>query len=110
MKKIIEKEQGEFPIKKTVAIIFIVLWNIILLSDILLFILQNEVERIPTVNGVKIFAGLLLLTSILTLSSNRFRKIILKEGKVFEDIKKLAYFFIFLSIFMFLIMTIISNL
>lgn len=102
-KEIIKKqEQGGFPIKKSVAIIFIVLWNILFLSDFLPFFLQNKEEGIPIGNGVKTAIGLLLATSILTLISDGFRKVILKEGRDFNDIKKFVYFVILVSGIMFL--------
>lgn len=101
--KIIERqEQGSFPIKRSVAIIFIVLWNMFFLSDFLPFFLQNKKEGIPIGNGVKIAIGLLLVTSILTSISVGFRKIILKEGRDFNDIKKFVYFMILISGIMFL--------
>ena len=102
-KEIIKRqEQGGFPIKKSVAIIFLVLWNILFLSDFLPFFLQNKAEGIPIGNGVKTAIGLLLATSILTLISDGFRKVILKEGRDFNDIKKFVYFVILVSGIMFL--------
>ena len=102
-KEIIKRqEQGGFPIKKSVAIIFLVLWNILFLSDFLPFFLQNKEEGIPIGNGVKTAIGLLLATSILTLISDGFRKVILKEGRDFNDIKKFVYFVILVSGIMFL--------
>ncbi len=99
------QEQGSFPIKKPVAIIFVVLWNILFLSDFLPFFLQNKKEGIPIGNGVKIAVGLLLATCILTLISDSFRKIILKEGMEFSDIKTFVYFTILVSGFMLLMFT-----
>ena len=99
------QEQGSFPIKKSVAIIIIVLWNILFLSDHLPFFLHNQKERMPMENGAQIAIGLLLATSILTLISTSFRKVILKEGRDFNDIKKFLYFIILICGFMLLCMT-----
>ena len=96
------QEQGGFPIKKPVAIIFVVLWNILFLSDFLPFFLQNKKEGTPIGNGVKIALGLLLATCLLTLISNNFRKIILKEGMEFSDINRFVYLAILVSGFMLL--------
>lgn len=96
------QEQSDFPIKKPVSIIFVVLWNILFLSDLLPFFLQNKKEGIQIGNGVKMAIGLLLATSILTLISDGFRKVILKEGRDFNGIKKFVYFIILLSGIMFL--------
>ena len=89
--------QGGFPIKKPVAIIIVVLWNILFLSDHLPFFLNNQKERMPMENGAQIAIGLLLATSILTLISTSFRKLILKEGRDFNDVKKFIYFIILIS-------------
>ena len=102
------QEQGSFPIKKPVAIIFVVLWNLLFLSDFLPFFLQNKKEGIPIGNGIKLAIGLLLATSILTLISDRFRKLILKEGRDLNDIKKFIYFIIVISGSMLLSFSIIS--
>ncbi len=102
------QEQGGFPIKKPVAIIFVILWNILFLSDFLPFFLQNKKEGIPIGNGVKIAVWLLLATCILTLISHSFRKIILKEGIEFSDIKRFVYFAILVSGSMLLIFTTVN--
>ena len=93
----IRQEQRGFPIKKPVVIILGVLWNALFLWDFLPFILQNEKHGIPFGNGVKMALGLAFISSILTLISEPFRKIILKEGREFSEIKKLAYFIMIIS-------------
>lgn len=94
--------QGGFPIKTSVAIIFFVLWNLLFFSDLLYFFLQDKQKGLPIGNGVKIALGLVLVTSILTLVSDAFRKMILKERREFNDIKKFVYFIILISGFMLL--------
>lgn len=102
------QQQGGFPIKKPVAIIFTVLWNVLFLSDFLPFFLQNRKEGIPIGNGVRMAIGLLFIASVLTLISDNFRKIILKEGRDFNDIKKFVYFIILISGVMLLTLTTIN--
>ena len=102
------QEQGGFPIKISVAVIFIVVWNLLFLSDVIPFSLQNKKEGNPIGNGIKMAIALLLVTSILALVSDAFRKIILKEGREFNDIKKFVYFTILISGFMLLCLTIIN--
>jgi len=91
------QEQGGFPIKKPVAIIFVVLWNILFLSDIIPFFLHLNNERNLIGNGVRMAIGLLLITSLLTLISGGFRKMILKEGVYLDDIYRFVMFIIFVS-------------
>ncbi len=91
------QEQGSFPIKKSAAIILIVLWNLFCLSDFLPFFLQDKNKGILYGNGIKIALGLFFTTSILALISNSFRKIILKEGRDIDDINKFTYFIILIT-------------
>lgn len=100
------QEQGSFPIKKSFAIIFAVLWNLLFLSDFIPFF-QNKKETFIG-NGMKMAVGLLFVTSILTLVSDFFREIILKEGRDFNDIKKFVYFIILISGFMLLSITVFN--
>lgn len=58
--------------------------------------------------GINLALGLLFISSILTLTSEKFRTLILKEGRGFEDIKKFIYLLLFISGFMFTVFTIIN--
>ena len=102
------QQQGGFPIKTSVAILFTIAWNLLFLSDIIPFFLQNKQEGSPIGNGIKMAIALLLVTSILALVSDTFRKIILKEGRELNDIKKFVYFTILISGFMLLFLTIFN--
>ena len=50
--------------------------------------------------------GLIFVSSILAIVSEKFRKIILKENRNFDDIKKFAYFIALVSGIMFIAFTI----
>jgi len=96
--KIIQKQnKGGFPLKKSAAIFFIVVWNLLFLSDFILFFMKGKTEGSPIGIGVNLAVGLIFTSSILTLFSNKFRTLILKEGREFEDIKKFIYLLIFVS-------------
>jgi len=95
------QNEGGFPIKKSVAIFFIVTWNLLFLSDIIPFILSNKTEGSPIGIGMNIVIGFIFVSSILAIVSERFRKIILKENRNFDDIKKFAYFIALISGIMF---------
>ncbi len=99
------QNEGGFPIKKSVAIFFIVVWNLLFLSDILPFFYKGE-EGLPIGIGMNSAVGLAFLSSILVIVSEPFRKIILKENRNFEDIKKFAYFIAFITGVMFISFTI----
>ena len=105
--KIIEKQnQEESPLKKSVVIFFIVAWNLLFLSDIIPFFLKGETESSPIGIGMNLAIGLIFVSSILAIVSEKFRKVILKENKNFDDIKKFAYFVAFTSGIMFIAFTI----
>ena len=100
-----KQNEGGFPIRKSVGIIFVVVWNLFFLFDIITFFLQGKTEGTPLGIGVSIALGLLFVSSILTLLSDKFRSIILKENKHFDDIKKFTYLAAFISGISFIALT-----
>ena len=105
--EIIKKQnEGGFPLKKSVAIFFTVAWNLLFLSDIIPFFLKGETEGSPIGIGMNLAVGLLFVSSILAIASEKFLKIILKENRSFDDIKKFAYFIALISGIMFVALTI----
>jgi len=103
------QKQGGFPIKIPFAIAVVVIWNILFLLDFLDFFNGNT-EGMPLGNGVKMALGFVLITSILTLISSGFRKIVLKEGRELKDISKFLYFIIFICAFMLINLTVFMKL
>jgi len=105
--EIIKKQnEGGFPLKKSVAVFYIIAWNLLFLSDIIPFFMKGETEGLPIGIGINLAIGLLFLSSILAIVSGKFRKIILKENRNFGDIKKFAYFLALISGIMFITFTI----
>jgi len=106
----IEEKQakGGFPIKKGFAIGAFVVWNILFLIDFIPFFL-GKTDGFPIGNGVLSAIGLLFLTALLSLISTDFRKLILKEGRELNDIKKFAIFAMIISGFMLLNLGIITK-
>ncbi|MBO0322923.1 hypothetical protein J0X14_11505 [Muricauda sp. CAU 1633] len=94
---IAEKQvKGGFPIKKGFAIGAIVVWNLLFLSDFVPFFLQKT-DGTPIGNGVLAAVGLLFLSALFSLISGDFRRLILKEGRELDDIKKFAIFTLIIS-------------
>jgi uncharacterized membrane protein (DUF485 family) len=91
------QNQGGFPIKKSVAIFFVVVWNLLFLSAIIPVFLNPEVKGFNFGIGINVALGLVFITSVLMVVSKDFAKLILKEGRNFEDIKKFVYFLILLT-------------
>lgn len=107
--QIIKKQrQGSFPIKKPFVIGAFVTWNLLILSDVYTFV-KKGIENSPLGNGILSAITLLFGFAILTLFSLSFRKIILKDGKEIDDIKKNLYLIILVSGFMLIIFLLISN-
>lgn len=94
-----QQQIGGFPIKKNIAIGFVVLWNLLFLSDFMGFV-NSDKKAMPIGNGMTIAVAALFLVSVLTLTSKDFRKLVLKEGKEIEDIRKFLYLIILISGFM----------
>jgi|GEM_PF-285536 len=96
------QNQGGFPIKKPVAILFIIVWNALLLSDLIPFFTGNTTNRTPFGNGINLALGLVVACSLLIVFSEKFRKLVLKDGREFSDIKKGIYFILLISGIMFI--------
>jgi hypothetical protein len=101
-----KQNEGGFPLKKSVAVFFIVAWNLLFLSDFIQFFLKSESKGSPIGIGMNLAAGLLFVSSILSIVSEKFQKIILKENRNFDDIKKFSYFIALISGIMFVAFTI----
>jgi hypothetical protein len=94
-----QQKSGSFPIRKSVAIGIVVLWNILFLSDFLKFSDSGKKE-IPLGIGSTIAIGTLFLLSILSLISKDFSRLILKKGRTIQDINKTLYLIIIICGFM----------
>lgn len=95
-----QQKQGGFPLKPLVKIVFTVVWNALFLYDFIPSFFGNN-EKPPFGTGVCTALGLLFTTALLTLISGDFRKLILKEGRTLDDIKKSAIFILLISGIMF---------
>lgn len=91
------QNQGGFPIKKPVVIFFVVVWNLLFLSAIIPVFLHPEGKGFQFGIGINVALGLVFITSVLMVVSKGFSKLILKEGRDFNDVKKFIYFLIILT-------------
>jgi hypothetical protein len=92
--------KGGFPLKSFVPVFIIIAWNALFLSDFFP-IFRNDTSP-PTFPGPGVCSalGLVFIFALLTLVSADFRRFILKDGRTFEDIKKLAIFIMIVTGFM----------
>ncbi|WP_316634520.1 hypothetical protein [uncultured Flavobacterium sp.] len=105
--EIIKKQgQGSFPIKKPVVVFFVVVWNVLLLSAIIPNFINPQGKGFPIGIGANIALGFVLLSSVLVLISKSFQRLVLKEGRNLEDIKKFVYFLILVTGMLFISFTV----
>ncbi|MFP7657856.1 hypothetical protein [Chryseobacterium proteolyticum] len=101
---IIEQQmQGGFPLKPLVPILLIIAWNALFLYDFLPHSgNKNTLQTFPG-TGVCSALGLVFITALLSLISNGFRRLILKKGRSFENIKKFSIFILGITGFMLIV-------
>ena len=92
--------QGGFPLKPFVSIFLIVAWNALFIFDF--FPVFKDETSLPVFPGPGVCSalGLVFIFALFTLVSANFRRFILKDGRTFEDIKKLAIFIMIITGFM----------
>ncbi|MEQ8553423.1 MAG: hypothetical protein RIC53_12275 [Cyclobacteriaceae bacterium] len=88
-----QQSAGGFPIKIWFAVAVVVIWNLLFLYD---FTNSNK-EQLPIGIGVKSALGFVFGTGLLLLISEPFRKLVLKEGRTLNDIKKFVLFLMLIS-------------
>ena len=95
-----QQRQGGFPLKPFVPVVFILLLNGLFSYDMVpLFFGHYSGNNFGF--GICIALGLLFLTALMTLISGGFRKLILKDGRELEDVKKFAIFILLICGIMF---------
>jgi hypothetical protein len=92
---------GAFPIKKPVAIGVIVFWNLLFLLSFLNYT-SSDSKTTPFSYGSLIAVGGIFLFSILLIFLKPLGKLVMKEGRNVNDIKKFLYFLAAISGLMFI--------
>jgi hypothetical protein len=92
--------KGGFPLKSFVPVFIIIAWNALFLSDFFPIFRNDTLPPTFPGPGVCSALGLVFIFALLTLVSSDFRRFILKDGRTFEDIKKLAIFIMIVTGFM----------
>lgn len=100
--------EGGFPIKRGAAIAVVVFWNLLFLADVVPFILEQK-QGSPIGAGMLTAIGLVFLIALLSLVAADFRRLILKEGRGKDDIKRFAIFLLILMGVMFVSLSLVSS-
>lgn len=105
--EILEKQiSGGAPFKKSVMIVFGIVWNLLLLSDFALFALSDH-KGSPLGYGAFIALLSCLILSIVLFVSEPVRKLVLKNGRALRDISRLLVLIMVVSGFTLMIMSLI---
>lgn len=86
---IARQQQGGFPLKTSAFLAGIAIWALSMVFDIFRFV-SNPDAHIPIGPGMMIGLSFLIGAAVMTLISEDFRKMILKEGRELKDVKMLA--------------------
>jgi hypothetical protein len=101
------QKSGGFPLKLSAGIAIIAIWNILFIMDF-----QNVFGESGNGSsfgiGIQLALGFVLLTSILLLTFEPVRKLLLKKGRSINDIKTFLFFLMFICGFM-LLMSILTR-
>jgi hypothetical protein len=107
--EIIDKQKsGSNPLKKTTVVVYAVLWNALLLFDFITFVL-SEKKAMPISYGAISALGLLFISSVLLLTSDKFRKLFLKKGRTVNDLGRFLYLIMFICLFIMTILLLIKT-
>jgi hypothetical protein len=93
---------GGFPIKTSAAIIIVVIWNGLILGDVVSGFKKQGQPAMPEV-GFQYALGFIILLSLLLLVYKPVRQLILKEGRSIADIKTFLLFIISIAAFIFFV-------
>ncbi len=103
----VAQNNSGFPIKTRAAVLIVIIWNVLFSIDLFKIFTQG-MQGSPLGVGAKSAIGFLLILSILLLSSDYVRSLILKEGYSIDGSKRFIYFLIFICGFLFINISVMS--
>jgi hypothetical protein len=102
------QSSGSFPMKWSAVIIFVVIWNLLFLGDQLGYF-GNSGNRIPIGIGAQLALAFAFLFALAILLSEPFSGLVLKEGRKAREIRSFLLFLMFISGFMFTMVSLIPR-
>ncbi|WP_295675031.1 hypothetical protein [uncultured Mucilaginibacter sp.] len=92
--------RGSIPVKKSAAIVIVLIWNVLFLYDIIRF-LNGEHNGFPLGIGAQLALAFVFLICLLLLISAPVRTLILKPGMELNGIKIFLIFIVMIAVVMF---------
>ncbi|MES2064601.1 MAG: hypothetical protein V4456_21970 [Bacteroidota bacterium] len=102
------QSSGSFPMKWSAVIVFVVIWNLLFLGDQLGYF-GNSANRIPIGIGAQLALAFAFLFALAILLSEPFSGLVLKEGRKAREIRSFLLFLMFISGFMFTMVSLIPR-
>lgn len=102
------QSSGSFPMKWSAVIVFVVVWNLLFLGDLLGYF-KNVNNRIPFGMGVQLALAFAFLFALTTLLSAPFSRLVLKDGRNAKEVKSFLLFLMLISGLMFTIFSLIKG-
>ncbi len=90
------QKSGGNPVKKPVLRAALVAWNVLFLMDIIPQFLGMP-TGLPFMSGMLLALSLFFSLALFSLISSDFRRLVLKEGRTLEDIKRFAIFILIIT-------------
>lgn len=102
------QSSGSFPIKSSAVIVFVVIWNLLFLGDLLGYF-KNTNNRIPIGMGAQLALAFAFVFALATLLSAPFSRLVLKDGRKAKEVKSFLLFLMLISGLMFTIFSLITR-
>ena len=90
------QSSGSFPMKWSAVIVFVVIWNLLFLGDQLGYF-GNTNYHTPIGMGAQLAFAFAFLFALTILLSERFSRLVLKDGRKAREIKSFLFFLILIS-------------
>ncbi|RQO70568.1 hypothetical protein DBR43_21425 [Pedobacter sp. KBW06] len=102
------QSSGSFPMKWSAVIVFVVVWNLLFLGDLLGYF-KNTSNHLPIGMGVQLALAFAFLFALTTQLSAPFSRLVLKDGRKAEEIKSFLLFLMLISGLMFILFSFITG-
>ncbi|PJJ83522.1 hypothetical protein [Mucilaginibacter auburnensis] len=100
------QSSGSFPMRWPAVIVFAIIWNLLFLGDQLGYF-GNADNNAPIGTGAQLALAFAFFFALITLLSEPFSRLILKEGRKTKEIRSFLFFMMLITGFMFMMISVI---